>query len=263
MHAMRMLLTLAAFLPVSANAMLPITVSLESEKSGLQSSTSGFDFVGVETFEGRATGTGKSFTTDFGGSSVFSGVYKNVQVNTNDQYGGAGGTGQYAVSFKSQGAYALDLSTTQPKGVTYFGFWLSALDKNNNVSFFQGKKQLFTFSAADAKAFIDGLPKSSSYYGNPNTAYQGKNTGEPYAFLNFYAKPGTSFDKVVFSQSGGGGYESDNHTVGVWNKMSGTIIPAPGIVPEPQNWAMLIAGFSLVGVSLRRRSLRRTRPISA
>jgi hypothetical protein len=249
-----LLLALAAIFPATAHAALPITVSLESEMAGAQDSTSGFNFVGVERFETRTTGTGQNFTTDFGSGGVFSGTYTDVQINGHDQYGGAGGTGQYAVTFSGQG-YSLDLSTSLSGGVTYFGFWLSALDAGNTVTFFQGNNELFTFKASDAKTFIDGLANAGTYYCNPNAGYAGRNCGEPYAFLNFYAASGTSFDRVVFAEiPQQGGYESDNHTVGQWFRKSGTIIPPNGAVPEPQTWALLIAGFGMVGASLRRRN---------
>ena len=250
MRYLPVMLAFATLASTSAQAVLPFSVSLESEKPGMQTSTSGFNFVGVETFRGTKTGNGQTFKTDFGSGGQFAGVYSNVQINDNDQYGGAGGLGQYAVTFEKAG-YSLDLASKTPGDITYFGFWLSALDGNNSVSFFQGGKQLFTFSAKDAKAFIDKLPNSKSYYCNPNKAYASKNCGEPYAFLNFYAEAGTRFDQVVFNQLGGGGYESDNHTVGQWSKKSGTVIVSG--VPEPQTWAILMAGFSLVGISMRRR----------
>jgi hypothetical protein len=248
-------LAFAALLSTTAaNAVMPITVSLESEKPGIQASTSGFNFVGVEKFDSQKTGTGQSFETDFGSSGIFTGKYTGVQILKQDKYGAAGGKGNYAVTFSNKG-YSLDLATKLDTGVTYFGFWLSALDRGNNVTFFNKDKQLFTFSASDAKTFIDGLKARDQYYCNPNEAFKGQNCGEPYAFLNFYAAKGTSFDRIVFAENPEkGGYESDNHTVGQWNKKSGTIIPATGTVPEPQTWALLIAGFSMVGTSLRRRS---------
>jgi hypothetical protein len=244
---------------VQAQAALPFTVSLESETAGLQVSTSGFYSVGVETFNGRATGEPQNFTTNFG-STTFTGTYTGVGVNNADQYGGAFGSGQYANSQSSR-SYTLDLQSTSPRGVTYFGYWLSALDANNSVSFFQGNDLLFNFNAADAANFINGLPNNSSYFGNPNAPFAGNNPGEPYAFLNFYARTGTRFDRVVFTQGPGGGYESDNHTVGRWNRMSGTIFQGDtGAVPEPASWAMLIAGFGLVGAAARR---RRTKTVAA
>lgn len=255
MRATLKLLTLAALLPTAAaNATLPIQVSLESEQPGIQNSTSGFFFKGVETFDTRANGYNAAFTTDFGSGGAFSGVYTGAQVNSSDQYGGAGGTGKYAVTFGSDG-YTLDLSSTAPGGVTYFGYWLSALDHGNSVTFYSGGNRLFTFNASDAKDFIDSLPQSSSYRGNPNANYLGQNYGEPYAFLNFYATAGTSFDKIVFAENPmAGGYESDNHTVGQWKTQSGTIIPNAGAVPEPETWALMIAGFAMVGFSMRSRN---------
>jgi hypothetical protein len=226
-------------------------VSLESEAPGLQNSTSQFYAKGVETFESRPTGF-QNFTSNFGGSD-FTGVYTGLQVLGADQYGGAGGTGKYAVTFSSSG-YSLDLSTTQPGGVKYFGYWLSALDRGNNVTFYSGNRELFTFSSADAKTFIDGLPNKNQYYGNPNSNFSGRNRGEPYAFLNFYARGNVSFDRIVFTERPQvGGYESDNHTVGRWKTISGTVIATAGGVPEPATWAMLIAGFGMVGLSARRR----------
>ncbi len=236
---------------------IPFTVSLESEAPGIQNSRALFHAVGVERFEDVGTGHGQSFNTNFGGSA-FNGTYTGIEVLGFDQYGGAGGTGQYAVTFNSSG-YSLDLSTGLPGGVTYFGFWLSALDGGNNVTFFSGGNQLFSFSASDAKTFIDGLPSSNSYYCNPNANFATDNCHEPYAFLNFYARGGTTFDRIVFAENPEvGGYESDNHTVGQWKRMSGTVIPVAGTstaVPEPASWLMLISGFGLVGAGMRRRRL--------
>jgi hypothetical protein len=228
------------------------TVSLESEQPGTQTSTSGFFVVGVEDFNGRATGAGQDFISDFGGSSVFTGTYTGVGVSNANQFGGADGAGQFA-NAPSRATYTLDLASTEPQGVTYFGFWLSALDGNNNLTFFQGGQELFTFNAADARSFINGLPNSGDYFGNPNAPFAGQNSREPYSFLNFYARGNTRFDQVVFSQGTSGGYESDNHTVGRWSRISGTVVSGSDVVPEPASWAMLIAGFGLVGAAMRRR----------
>ena len=240
----------------SAQAIIPFTVSLESEAPGAQTTTTGFDAFGVETFDAISTGTGNNFLATFGGS-VFRGNYANVEVRNADEYGGAGGDTRYAVTFNTAG-YSLDLSSTEPGGVTYFGYWLSALDRGNNVSFYSGGNLLFTFNAEAAGNFISGLPLASTYRCNANNEFAGQNCGEPYAFLNFYARGGTTFDRILFSESPEvGGYESDNHTVGRWNRISGTIVPVTGginTVPEPAAWLMLVTGFGLVGAGMRRRS---------
>lgn len=239
----------AAAAPAAAGRFI---VSLEAEGAGVQNSTSGFHSVAVENFNGRSTGEPQDFTTGFGGSAIFSGTYTGVGVNNADQYGGAGGAGQYA-NARTGRSYAVDLQSTEPTGVSYFGFWLSALDADNNVSFYQGGRKLFTFTAADARDFIDTLPNRNAYFGNPNAPYLGNNGGEPYAFLNFYARGQTRFDRIVFEQGNSGGYESDNHTVGRWSRISGKVLPISGAVPEPSTWALMIIGFGLVGVGQRRR----------
>jgi hypothetical protein len=65
--------------------------------------------------------------------------------------------------------------------------------------------------------------------------------GDP---LAAYTLNWNNLTSVVFSEVGGGGYTGfDNFNYRV------------GGVPEPANWALLIAGFGLVGAAMRRRSL--------
>ncbi len=229
----------------AANAAVVVT----AEAPGVQNSTAGFSAIGVETFDSRATGAGQTFGTTFGGSA-FTGTYTNVQVDAANQYGGAGGNTNHAVTFSGTG-YTLDIATNLAGGVTYFGFWLSALDGQNQLKFFKGATEVFSFSASDALAFINSRPNASAYYCNPNPGRTTQNCGEPYAFLNFFGTNGTSFDRIQFFQDPvAGGYESDNHSVGQWTSITGDPL---GGVPEPSSWAMLIAGFGLVGASMRRR----------
>ncbi len=249
---------MAAGVASSASAVTAFQVSYESEAAGLQTSTSTFSAVGVETFSSRtpANGVTQGFFTDFGGSSAFTGVYGNVEFRSADRFGGADGTGPYAVTFSSSG-YRLDLATTLPRGVNYFGYWLSALDGGNQVSFFSGNRLLFTFRPQDVINAVNASGNPAAYFGNPNPAFAGQNAGEPYIFLNFYSNV-RPFTRVEFTQvPQGGGYESDNHTVGRFLTQSGTLIPLTGSitadVPEPATWAMLIAGFAMVGASSRRR----------
>jgi len=102
--------TILTIVPAHAD---PFTVTYEA--AGVQNTTASFDYVGVENFDGLTTGTGESFTTSYGttASSAYqmSGAYSGVQINAADQYGGAGGTGKYAVTFSSAG-YTLMLSST-------------------------------------------------------------------------------------------------------------------------------------------------------
>jgi hypothetical protein len=249
-------------LATPALAVTPFSVSFESEAPGMQATTATFSAVGVENFDNRALGTSTSFVTDFGGGGAFTGTYTGVDVLNADQYGGAYGSGHYAATFSDTG-YTLDIASTLPGGANYFGYWLSALDAGNKVSFYRGGQLLFVFNPQDVINAVQSTANPSEYYGNPNAQFLGQNSGEPYLFVNFFANRGR-FDRVVFQEDPMvGGYESDNHTVGRFlTKGTGTEVPiTSGFVPEPANWAMLIAGFGLVGTTMRRR--RRMASVSA
>lgn len=217
------------------------------EAPGAVNSTSTFDYHGVETFDNRTVGTNQTFTTDFGtsgGTTTITGEYRSVQIMAADQWGGAGNTGNYAVAFGAT-PYELALSAQDGSGsvpVTYFGYWLSALDGGNRVEFYRGNSLLFSFNPADVLALTGACP-SSPYCGNPAT---GANSAQPYVFLNFYDESGLGFDRVRFLESpASGGYESDNHTVGYYTSTSGTAIPEPA--------SLALFGLALGGLLVTRR----------
>jgi hypothetical protein len=118
------------------------------EAPGATHTTSAFDYVGVETFNGRGTGV-QTFSTDFGTtgqSTVITGNYSKVQLNTVDVYGGASNS-NYAVAFGNT-PYDVTLSASNSTGavpVTYFGYWLSALDRGNQVKFYRAGTEVFSF----------------------------------------------------------------------------------------------------------------------
>jgi len=242
--------TAAALMAGSAQAGVTVTY----EAPGVTNSTVTFDGGGgVETFDSRATGAG-GFNSDFGGNGVISGVYSGAtQVLSGSQYGGQGGS-NYAVTFSSSG-YSLALTSTQnAAGVTYFGYYLPALDGGNVLELWSGASKIFTFSQ---QTVLNAVSGNAAYFGKPDAPYQGQNSGQPYVFVNFFGTDGTTFDKVVFRESPEvGGYESDNHTVGYYKTITGTG------VPEPATWAMMIMGFGLAGSAIRSRR-RITGPASA
>ena len=231
-----------------ASAALPAGFTVSVEAAGAQNTTATFDYYGIETFDLAPLGQG-SYNAGFGNGPI-SGTYTGLNVIGSNQYGGAGGAGQYAVAGlgSSDRSYSIDFTNTGANGVNYFGYWLSALDAGNMLEFYSGANLLGTFSPTDVISFV-GL--QGPYYGNPNG---GQNAGEPYVFVNFFMNDqSSSFDRIVFKQApGSAGYESDNHTVGWYKDLGdGTVVPS---VPEPGTWAMMMAGFGVMGWRMRRRS---------
>ena len=150
------------------------------------------------TYDFNSIGTGTKSNvswTGWGGTGTFS----SVKVNPVDVYGGANNS-NYAFSSESTKT-TLTFST----GVSYFGMWWSAGDAGNILDFYSGATKLFTFTSS----VLNGL--SASYNGNPNTGgNQGRNSGEKYAYINFFVQSGSQIDKII---ARGSNFESDNWTL--------------------------------------------------
>jgi hypothetical protein len=149
------------------------------------------------TYDFNSIGTGIKSNiswTGWGGTGTFS----SVKVNPPDQYGGANNS-NYAFSSDSTQT-TLALSTR----VSYFGMWWSAGDSGNILDFYSGATKIFTFTSS----VLDGL--STSYNGNPNSAFRGQNSAQKYAYINFFVQSGEQIDKVI---ARGSNFESDNWTL--------------------------------------------------
>ncbi|MHC5727304.1 MAG: Npun_F0296 family exosortase-dependent surface protein [Nostoc sp.] len=231
-------LSLATFTrPVMASS---FTVSIEN--AGVQNAQSSNLVNGhVQTFDAQTAGSTAGFQSNDGTTNV--GSYKTTLIQNADQYGGAGGTGKYFdVNANISGQTVSSLNLTNPE--SYFGLWWSAGDASNVLTFLSKGVVVETITTADVVSYIGKLANKASYYGNPNSTNQ--NTGEPYAFINFYDVAG-SFDQVQFSNIGGNGFESDNHTVATsYKTITGNIVITA--VPESSSvLGVLVIGF--VGAS--------------
>jgi len=109
-------------------------------------------------------------------------------------------------------------------GVVYFGFYMGSPDSYNQVSFYSGAIPLGTFTGTQMAAAA-GVPAD----GNQQVGF----------YMNFFTSS-LAITQVTFSANQDA-FESDNHS----------FIAAP--IPEPETYAMLLAGLGLIGAWGRRK----------
>jgi hypothetical protein len=241
---------------INASANLIVTYA---EQPGVESST--LANTQVETFNSLTANTKYTNLAWTDGTGATIGTFDSIYIKSADQYGGATGTGysngsNYAVESLSVGSpnnvqtSTLTLNTAS----AYFGFWWSAGDKYNDVSFYSGSTLVADFSTA---TLMSKLP--STYNGNPRGPTS-LDPSEPFAFINFYGASGVTFDKIVFTDTQSTGFEADNYTVrtDAWGTQTGETGAAPGItlatisgssvyvIPEPSSTLLLMLGFGML-----------------
>jgi hypothetical protein len=206
--------------------------------------------VAYETFSYVPTGTSASYTSNFssgtGVASIYTGVYSPIDVNPADEYGGAGGTGNYDVVFGTSNTLTITNNRTGG-GVNYFGMWISALDAGNELQFYNGSTLVYTFTSQNLISALGSCAyghAGNAYCGNPSDYYA--DSGELFAYVNFTDTIGT-FNKIVFTQNGGGGFETDNQAVAYNSAID------PTATPEPAGIAVMGAGLFALLLARRRR----------
>lgn len=220
-----------ALLPVNSNA---DTFSASYLAAGVQTPNASNNY---NTFEPGVYNTAAK-TTTFNGSSItgiYSGSFDLLSANL---YGGAGGTGNF---ISTTGTYSLNLSSS----ANYFGLWFSALDSGNQLSFYKDSTLLYSFTPTAYQQLVGACPSSSNAFcGNPTQTFLGQDSGEQFAFLNFYDSNGT-FNKVTFIQTvAGAAFESDNHTVAI---VSQAPLGSNIVTPEPSSWVLALTGMLCIG----------------
>jgi hypothetical protein len=261
-------LTLLAGHP--AQAALTVVVTYAQDSDALSSSLAN---TSVLDFNSITPSTPNTPVTDYvwmnGAATV--GTIDQVYVRKADMYGGAGGTGNYAAQGGAWPVYTPTTTITFPtgEGHAYFGLWWSAGDANNVLTFYSGTTVVAELTTGN---LLNKLAASRAYYyGNPNTAFLNQNNTEAYAFINLYGDLGTTWDKIVFSNLGSSGFESDNWTdrVGAWGTGPGEAgAPVPGVqvatvsgytvtmssepIPEPSSVLCLSATLGLLAFRRRR-----------
>ena len=216
-------------------------------------------------------------------STFTAGLFTNPQASTALALGGTNATytpanpaspassiingGTYAASSTSGNYLAVtpgnSVTLSLAVAVPYLGVDIAALDNGNNLSFYSGPNGtgslLGTFNAGSIKSLfanptvraVNGQAyNSSSYLGQPGSGNDG---GEYFAFAHFFPQNGVTIRSVVFSQTQGGNFETDNHSLlTTAPAVDGTFVA----VPEPSTWALLLGGAGLLGIAARRRAIR-------
>jgi hypothetical protein len=208
----KILLALAyglAALPASASVIITFAENPDRTTSSLGD---------TEVFDFNSLKTGVNKNVEWKGVGTFDKLY----VKGADAYGGAADASNAKGSLYSlQGAGTSVLSSTLKldSGSAYFGMWWSAGDAKNVLRFYNGDTLVSEFSTSN---LMNLLP--AEYDGNPLN--RKINNGEPYAFINFYGDETTVWDRIVLTNDGSSGFESDNYTsrVAAWDpKTDGAI----------------------------------------
>ena len=169
--------------------------------------------------EGFSGATGAIGATGNFAVGAWSGVTGTVNRAAANSFGGAGGTGSYlGLSNGSQ------VSVTLTGDRKYVGFWWSAGNTGNTIEFYDDTNNLLaTFTTNSLTTLLSGGGNitaingnqyaKAAYFGNPNPP-AGRNTSEPYGYVNLLLQGTTvSFRRIVIRHAGGGGFELDNLAV--------------------------------------------------
>lgn len=211
-HLLPILLLVA--LPAHAS----VIVTYAEDPGAYQSTLSGTD-----VYDFNKLSTGKSTNVVWDGVGTFDQLF----VKKVDAYGGAPDSEKpTGTNYSVQGARTSVVTSTLvlTTDYSYFGLWWSAGDARNVLSFYNGDDLISRFTTS---SLLEPLP--ADYDGNPLN--RRVNSSEPYAFINFFGDENTSWDRIVFSNDGSSGFESDNFTtrIAAWDpamdgELSGVVV---------------------------------------
>lgn len=167
----------------------------------------------TDTFDGNGT-----TVLSTSGGSFFSASISGITAQP------PGSTGQWW-SIGTSGGQDGPGIVTLGASATYYGFLWGSPDTYNHVSFFNDGELVQSFGGGDVFS--------------PANGYQGAFPAGQ--FVGFTAQGAEVFDEVRFI-SNGNAFETDNHAV---------MLSAP--IPEPETYALMLAGLGAVGFMARRR----------
>jgi hypothetical protein len=178
----------------------------------------------TQVYDFNSLSTGVHNNVDWSGV----GSFDQLKIMNADQFGGAtDATHPNGTKYSVQGVGSAVTTTTLTldNASGYFGFWWSAGDAANVLTFYKNGDLVAQFTT---DSLINAL--DSSYSGNPKN--RSLNYGEKYAFINFFGDAFTTWDTITFTNgSAGSGFESDNYTSRVSTYNPSTDGPnVPGVV---------------------------------
>ena len=197
--------------------------------------------VRVETFEGFSFGSCPTSLTSIRATLVESGDACRIFNPVSDPWGGATTTSSTPTFGGTNSKYMIvydprALTFTFEESLRYIGFYWTSGGPGNEVSFYDASDRLIeTFNTNDIITILgssktsevtltavrpDIIYKQRSFFGDPAghvslTPTQDSNRTDKsnrYTYLNLYVGGSIQVKKVVFSNTGGGGFEFDNVT---------------------------------------------------
>lgn len=187
--------------------------------NGAYSSVAG---VATDTFDSDAT-----ITLNLTGGAFFS---ANVTGISAKPPGSAGQWWSLGTSGNQHGPGLVNLDTP----ASYYGFLWGSPDTYNKVSFLYDGAVVGSFTGTQVFRTASGN--------------QGALAGGQY--VNFWAGEGEQFNQVKFI-SGGNAFETDNHAVFPPPRFEIDVVQVP--VPEPETYALMLAGLCAIGFMARNR----------
>ena len=182
--------------------------------NGVTSQGAYSDYSGRSTVKTIDFNSGSAPTTGFAKYS-----FQNNSGSSNvraDRWASAGANGEVNTSKYLAVFQGNDVEIKLDSTSNYFGVGLGAISGGNTLSFYRGNALVKTYNTNDMNALST---LSASQHG-----------GEMNGYGHFYAdNDNERFDRMVISQVGGGGFETDNHSFNL-GKRDVRATPEPGMM---------------------------------
>lgn len=179
-----------------------------------------YDYIVGQTNSTQAGAVIETFATSLLPSGYTGGAVFNT---TTFEHATPAGSDSYYYSIGATGGQTGPGVVTFANPSSYFGFLWGSPDLYNHVTFYSGETVLGTFDGSAVLQPTNGDQAFSAYF-------------------NVYANSPLHITSVQFESAGGNAFETDNHAY----------ISA---VPEPETYAMMLAGLGIIGAIARRRKI--------